>query len=736
MNLELRSPTELETLLEALCEDRLAPADAARLERIVLSSPEARWRYLTYMDLHGTLFWDAAGAGSPEPLSSHELPVRVRPSHEKVETNGSSIRDLPAVAAGVAAFRQPATRHSARPHALTLTSISACVALVALVAWNVSGPSKPSEIVVREGQPLSVANANDATGIEGTTGDAGANGVAGTKGVLRTYGPPIVIADAVAVETEAAETDSLRTIAGGQLPTVIPVSSHEVVARIDSEIRSRWEELGLQPSAKADDAEWLRRISLDLLGRVPAVAEAESFLADTSGVKRETLIERLLDDPEYVRNFTTKWTNLLLGRSSNPLVNRDAFRKFLRLSFAANRPWNRLVADLVSAEGNNSDNGATNFLIAHLNNDAAPATAVASRLFLARQVHCNQCHNNPFDETKQIAFWELNSFFQQTTCVPRQRRDPGTGRVLQTFTELVTRDAGGPTYFETQTGLMRVAYPRFGGREIDPSPETNRRHELARLMTDGEQPQLAAAFVNRMWEHFLGCGFTRDVNDLGPHQPASHPELLAVLSEQFIRSGYDIKQLIRWICQSEPYQLTSRFAESNQNDDPSLGELPAFSRMYVKSMTAEQTYDSLLTATKAHRVGAADWTQAEQNRQQWLQQFVVASNNDDNDETMAFDGSIGNALSLMNGPLIERALDTSAGSFLGEVIRQKSTEAEKIRSLCLATLSRPPSPTEFSTMKKLVRDGSSNRGSKGQPVEAYQDLFWALLNSNEFASIH
>ena len=694
------SPTELERLLESLCEDRLTLDETSRLERLVMSSPEARWQYLTYMDLHGTLYWDAAGAGSPEPLSSQEIPVYLAPA------------EVP---------RSVSAKATRRRTPLMIGAVATCLAIGILSVWRLSGPlASVAPEIASKTQP----------------------GVVETKlarrSAPRTHGPPIDLVEAIVtpVEISSQETASLRDVAAESKLSRPPISSQEMVARINDDVQLRWTALGLSPSARAEDSEWLRRVYLDVFGRVPTVSEAEAFLADKRDQKRETLVDQLLDDSTYVRNFTTKWTNLLIGRSSNPQVNREAFQKFLRLSFAGNHPWNQIVAELISAEGNNAENGATNFLIAHLNNDAAPATAVASRLFLGRQVHCNQCHNNPFDETKQVAFWELNSFFHQTTSVYRQRRDPDTGRSRSAFTELVTRDAGGPTYFESQSGLMRVAYPRFNGYDVDPSPETNRRRELARLMTYGEQPQLAAAFVNRMWEHFFGIGFTRGVDDMGPHQPASHPELLAALSEQFVRSGYDIKQLVRWICRSEPYQLSSRFSDSNQNDEPSQGELPAFSRMYVKSMTAEQTYDSFLTATKAHQVGAVDWTRAEQNRQQWLGQFVVTFNTDENDETMAFDGSIGNALSLMNGPLIEKALDVSAGSFLGEVIRQKSSETEKIRSLSLATLSRPPSPTEFSTMKKLLREASSSRSDRGQPVEAYQDLFWALLNSNEFVLVH
>ncbi len=702
-----RLPAELDELLEALCEDRLSADERSRLEQLVLSSPDAVWKYLTYMDLHGTLFWDAAGAGSPVPLSSHEMPVYDPPVESPRLTAPS-------------ATRPTATRRNV-PQLLAV--ISACLALMIVGIWQVSRLSPRTVATTFKPKP------NETIGIVGT------NHV--RRSGPRTYGPPISLtqADPVPLDPPAKDTATVSAV-----PDVAPdlsprISNQEIVSRINHDIQTRWAALDIHPSARADDSEWLRRVYLDLIGRIPTIAEAQAFLGDSQESKREELVERLLSDSTYVRNFATKWTNLLIGRSSNPQVDRDAFQKFLRLSLAANRPWNQIVADLISAEGNNTETGATNFLIAHLNNDATPATAVVSRLFLGRQMQCNQCHNNPFDESKQLAFWEMNSFFQQTAAVSRQRRDPRTGRLSYVHTELVTQDAGGPTYFETQSGLMRVAYPRFNDVSVDSSPETNRRHELAQLMTYGEQPQLAAAFVNRMWQHFFGSGFTRCVDDMGTHQPVSHPELLAALSEQFIRSGYDMKQLVRWICQSEPYHLSSRFSDTNQNDDPSMGELPSFSRMYVRSMTAEQTYDSFLTATKAHQVGAVDWEQAEKTRQQWLQQFVVAFNTDENDETTTFDGSIGNALSLMNGPLINKALDISAGSLLGEIVRGKSSDSEKIRLLCLAAWSRPPEARELSSMKKQIHETAISRSSRGNPHEAFQDLFWALLNSNEFALV-
>lgn len=711
--------TELTPLLEALCEDRLTREETARLERLVLSSAEARWFYLSYVDLHGSLYWDAAGVGSATALSSDELPV------------WTDVTKAPAeVAATVVAPREL----SHRGRLAAAVTVAACL-FVGVIGWfAANGPANFNQVAVNPAdshETDSVAN-----------GPAEKNTV--TPSAPRHHGQPVEIATTQSSSTAVVpepEKSVVTVVPAPPEPQREELDSHQVVAAINTEIRRGWEIADVRPSATADDAEWLRRVSLDLVGRIPTVDEAESFLANTRPGKREQLIDRLLDDTAYARNFTTIWTNLLVGRRSEQRVDRGALQKFLRMSFAANRPWNQIVYDLVAAEGSSSENGATNFLIAHLNNDALPATAVTARVFLGQQMQCNQCHNNPFTKTQQTAFWELHSFFSQTASVPRHERDPRTGKDHYTYTELVTRNAGGPIYFETQNGLMRVAYPRFNGHEVDPGPETNRRAVLARLMTEGDQPQLAAAFVNRLWGHFFGEGFTPAVDDIGPHSPASHPELLALLTRQFVRSGYDTKQLVRWICNSEPYQLSSRVGAANRTDDPIEGQSPQFSHMYVKSMTAEQMYDSFLVATKANRAGGVDWTQAESQRQQWLSQFVVNYETDENDEAMEFDGTMTQALTLMNGSLVEKALELSPGTLLDEVVRRKSDEKEKIRQLCLAALSRLPSANELAAMRKLVRDDSPGRGPKnaGRTVasaEGYQDLFWALLNSNEFALVH
>lgn len=721
---------ELAPLLEALCEDRMTSAEAARLERLVLDSAEARWFYLSYLDLHGSLYWDAAGVGSATALSTDEIPVR---------TDEREAVAVPVVA--LASGTVPRGRQRVRRGA-ALVVAAACVCIGAVVWFAASRSPDANQLAItptrsHEAGSLEEQEVNRSETRQGVD----------SLPVVRHHGPAVVIATPRGSDSTGIVEESSPPVAVAASAPAPPMSpreeldSHQVVAAINAEVRRGWEIGEVEPSGVADDAEWLRRVSLDLIGRIPTVDEAESFLASHRSGKREELVDQLLDGGAYARNFTTIWTNLLVGRRSEARVDRDALQKFLRMSFAGNRPWNQIVYDLVSAEGSSRENGATNFLIAHLNNDALPATAVTAKVFLGQQVQCNQCHNNPFSKTQQTAFWELHSFFSQTASVTRQERDPRTGKVQSSHTELVTRDAGGPIFFETQAGLMRVAYPRFNGHDVDAGPETNRRAALARLMTEGDQPQLAAAFINRLWGHFFGEGFTATVDDIGPHSPASHPELLAMLSREFVRSGYDTKQLVRWICNSEPYQLSSRIGKRNREDEPTEGQTPQFSHMYVKSMTAEQMYDSFLVATKANRAGGVDWTQAESQRQQWLSQFVVNYETDENEEAMEFGGTVGLALSLMNGPLVEKALEISPGTFLDGVVRRKTDEKEKIRQLCLATLSRQPSANELAAMRKLVRDDSPARVSKNSGkqltgAEGYQDLFWALLNSNEFALIH
>lgn len=754
MNRSNETHRELAELLEAVCEERMTSQQAARLEQVVLNDAAALRRYLEYVDLHGTLYWDTA-KGSEERTGVADVRSAEEAAAVSVlkATHPVSGRSRSGTEAACGEPARPGRRLSRLKGRYWVAGLTAVVTAAVLLAWAVLGPWFPSPI------------GGNMAGSDGPSQRGPAAQQPGPNGEHLGTEPrsPRPSDDATEIPrlnvrlsqhssrkdtqgTSEARPGDTESASHPPQDVVIPdggSSAAEIVAFIDDQIRAGWDAANIKPSSVAEDSEWIRRVYLDVVGHIPPVEVVEDFLQDRNPNKRSLLIDRLLADPDYVHNWTTIWTNLLVGRSSSRNVDRPALEKFLRTGFARNRPWSDIVYDVVSAEGDPNQHGEANFLVAHLNNQAVPATAITARLFLGLQVQCTQCHDHPFNDWTQNQFWELNSFFKQTGVATHQRHDPNTGNML-TDVELVSRPVGGPIEFETRQGLMKVAYPKFAGQKIDPGADVNRRQELARLMTQGDDPLIAQAFVNRLWAHFFGYGFTRPVDDMGPHNPPTHPELLRRLSREFVASGYDVKQLIHWICSSETYQLTSRFNDANHADDPATGIPPLFSRVYVKSMTAEQLYDSLLIATKAQYAGRANWSEVEQQRQQWLQQFVIAFQTDEDDEATSFDGTIPQALLMMNSQLVERALDPAQGTVLHHVITQRSGEVDKIKQLCLAALSREPTTKELAAFRKLLRERSGARSSAapGRPaprdalVDGLQDVFWAYLNSNEFILIH
>ncbi len=504
---------------------------------------------------------------------------------------------------------------------------------------------------------------------------------------------------------------------------------------IDQQIRQGWTDNEIEASPLASDEEWVRRVYLDLVGRIPTLTEAREFLADKNPRKRAMLVDALLENEDYVRNFTTIWANNSIGRGAPQRVSRTGMEKFYREAFAKNRPWNEIVVDILTASGHYEENGAVNYILAQMQmpDDAVQLTAMTTRLFLGLQVQCTQCHNHPFNKWQQDQFWEFNSFFRQVDKRDHRKLDPKTGQQVDDYSEVVWKEFTGPVYYEKRSGMMQVAFPRFQGHEVDPGVGVDRRSELAKLITEpaGDEPaQLAQAMVNRTWSHFFGYGFTRPVDDMGPHNPASHPELLKRLSREFVAANYDVKQLIRWIVSSEAYQLSSQYGEKNRIDDPAAGEMPLFSHMYLKSMQAEQLYDSLIVASNAHQSGNGSWSAQEEQRRRWMQQFVVAFDNDENDESTTFNGTIPQALMMMNSELIDKACSVERGSFLFEQMSSPGAETQKINDLYMAALTRKPTRAEMTKMQKaLARYGAAK-------LNGYQDMFWALLNSNEFIFIH
>ena len=691
---------ELWTLLDGLCEDRLSAEEFGRLEEWILSDPTARRIYKDYMDLHGSLYWDTALAGQTPAVPANPIPEAKSEKFPRFKRR-LSVALAVVVGLGLVLLIPPNEDDSK------------------LADQNPPGESAPApEQIIAQDDGGPEKSLPDSRHLENLPWPA----IAQKPVRPEKIGP-------------AGSNDPIVTQSNDSDPVDRPRfgSVDAVVAAINVEIRKSWEDAEVSPSPIAGDSEWLRRVYLDLIGQIPPADVAEAFLKDRGSDKRVRVVNELLSDPAYVRNFATVWTNLLVGRSTEREVDRVALHRFMRESFGRNRPWSEVVADLVAAEGSAEENGASGFLLAHLNNQAVPATAITARLFLCTQVQCTQCHKHPFHEAEQNQFWELNSFFKQTAIEPR--RIPGPGRP-RTTEALVSKREGGPTFYEDLNGVMQRAYPKFAGVEISPEPHINRRQKLAELMTTGDRPQLARAIVNRMWAHFFGFGFTRPVDDMGPHNPPSHPELLDLLAEEFVESGYDVKQLIRWICLSDPYQRTSQFTADNEQDDPSAGEIPLFSRMYVRSMTAEQLYDSLLVASKAHFASGSSWQEIQEQRQAWLQQFVTAFETEENDEVTQFEGTVPQALLVMNSELIEQAVLPKQGTYFSEVLFGPGSETDKIRKLCLAALSRYPTSQELAAARKLLKSRRAASTDPRATTEALQDIFWAYLNSNEFILVH
>jgi hypothetical protein len=287
---------------------------------------------------------------------------------------------------------------------------------------------------------------------------------------------------------------------------------------------------------------------------------------------------------------------------------------------------------------------------------------------------------------------------------------------------------------------MKVAFPVFiDGREISKTgylPGTlengnaygaHRRHELAKFIKSS--PFFPRAIVNRTWGQFLGYGFTRPVDDLGEHNPPSHPELLDGLAARFEEGGYDLKALVRWIVLSRAYGLSSRITKDNEADDPALGEKPRFSRFYLRQMQAEQLYESLLTATQADRA-SGNAEEAAKKKDQWLSQFVIAFGTDEGDDATTFNGSIPQVLMMFNGDLIKQATTSGKGAFLDAVAAGPKPPKAKIEALYLAALARKPSKKELTAADALVK------ARDGIVTGALQDVWWAILNSNEFIINH
>ncbi len=295
---------------------------------------------------------------------------------------------------------------------------------------------------------------------------------------------------------------------------------------VDEMLDSALEEADISWSSRCTDSEYLRRAYLDILGRTPNVQEAASFLDNKDPGKRQKLVNYLLENPDYPKYFGNTFTIVLVGRRNlGRDADREALNSWMRRQFAANRPWNEIAYDIIAAKGSNKENGAVNFTLAHMSDQAVNLTSFTTRIFLGQQIQCTQCHDHPSNDWKQQDFWGINAFFRG---LDRQRvtKVDASGAEVVDHIELTDQPTDAWARFEKRNAVVGVVPPTYlDGRRISPGMDVDRRVELAKLITSTDNEQFTKAFVNRIWGHFMGRGFTNPVDDFGDHNPPKSPRV-------------------------------------------------------------------------------------------------------------------------------------------------------------------------------------------------------------------
>jgi hypothetical protein len=501
--------------------------------------------------------------------------------------------------------------------------------------------------------------------------------------------------------------------------------------KIDQHIAQRWTETQTQPAPRADDAEFLRRVYLDLAGRIPSVKEARMFLDDRRPDKRTRLVEQLLDGSRYVAHFTNVWRALLLPEAGNNFqvrLQQANFEAWVKRKVAQNAGYDEMARDLLTFPiGQRSPNdlfggGEPTPLAFYSAKEFKPENLAAStaRVFLGISAECAQCHNHPFASWKREQFWGFAAFYagiksRRTQDLVLPEREIADKR------ELII------------PGTERVAQATFldGGEPVWKS-KTSARATLAEWMTAPANPYFARAGANRLWAYFFGAGLIDPVDEMvGGDRQASHPELLDLLAREFADHKYDVKFLIRAITASRAYQLSSAAAHKSP-DDRTL-----FARMPLRGLTAEQLFDSVTMATGLRDSGGGDdllsavFGGKRSARSEFLTRFANQSERATESQT-----SILQALSLMNGKVIADATSLEHSETLAAIVESPfATTTERLEALYLATLSRRPTAKELSRTLQFVND-AAGRGKEGAYNEALADVFWALLNSPEFGLNH
>jgi hypothetical protein len=460
-------------------------------------------------------------------------------------------------------------------------------------------------------------------------------------------------------------------------------------------------------------------VTLDVAGRLPTLDELSAFLADTDPQKRSATIDRLLDSPDYANYFASKWSAILRNRHPQPQsqLGAFAFHDWLRRNLYENRPYDVWVSELLTASGSIDVNPAAVWWRQVENTEARVEDA--AQLFLGQRIQCARCHHHPFEKWGQEDYYHLAAFFSLVE----------------------TRSGRGPEHltFVSRVGQPSAQHPKSGqglpaaGLDAEPvaiADHVDPRVALVDWMTESDNPFFAQSLVNRYWKHFLGRGLVEPEDDLRVTNPPTNPALMTSLAEHFCDSGYDLKSLIRLICNSTTYQLDSAPNEQNLQDAVS------YSRFYPKRLSAEVLLDCLdqIARTTTEFEGMPTGTRAIDLPDTSFNSYFLTVFGRPESATACEcermqNATLAQSLHLLNSKEIQQKLSQDCG-LAATLVSSGRADDECVQEIYRRALSRDPSETELATSREYLQQRSNDKRA------AYEDLIWALVNSKEFLFIH
>lgn len=499
---------------------------------------------------------------------------------------------------------------------------------------------------------------------------------------------------------------------------------------IDEIVFKKLKAVGMPPSAVCDDSTFIRRASIDIAGRLPTPEETKAFLAEQSPQKRDHLVDRLLASPDYADHFANKWSALLRNKRGDATHKRGtyAFHAWIRDSLLENKPFDQFVREILAASGDISAHPPVAWY--RQVKDTTAQLEDTAQLFLGQRLQCAQCHHHPFEKWSQQDYYSFAAFFSQLGR--KQGSQPGEETLFH------RRGMAKATNKKTKQPVPAAG---LGATPVSLNPDNDPRLALVEWMTSKENKFFARSLANRYWKHFFSRGLVDPEDDMRETNPPTNPELLEALAAHFVKSGYDLKDLVRTICRSQVYQLSALPNEHNKVDRHN------FSRYFPKRLTAEVLFDSVNCVTKSEGKfdGLPAGTRAIQlpdnsfNKDSYfLQVFGRPDSSTSCECERSQDASLAQSLHLLNAKDLQEKIARDKGR-AAELAAVAQSDDENIRELYYVVYSREPDAKELATAKahieKLIK-GKADKELLAAKRQAYEDIIWALINTKEFLFNH